>query len=205
MRTKGKLSSWNDDKGFGFITPVAGGKKVFVHIKAFGNINRRPEINQLVTYAVSADRQGRPCAVNATLPGDRLATETARKGGSLALAVAGAFLVVVSVSVLAARIQPLVLAVYVIASLLTFIMYAADKSAARRGTWRISEKTLHVLSLSGGWPGAIVAQQGLRHKTKKQPFRSIFWITVVLNCGVFAWLFTAAGGTALNALISGVV
>jgi len=48
MRTKGKITSWNDEKGFGFITPNSGGKRVFVHIKAFGNRNRRPEVNQTV-------------------------------------------------------------------------------------------------------------------------------------------------------------
>jgi cold shock CspA family protein len=66
MRTKGKIASWNDKKGFGFITPDAGGKQVFIHIKAFSNRNRRPEINQLVTYALSANNQGRPCAVKSS-------------------------------------------------------------------------------------------------------------------------------------------
>ncbi len=71
MRAKGKVTSWNEEKGFGFITPGAGGKQVFVHIKAFNNRNRRPEINQIVTYAVSIDKQGRPCAVKAILAGVR--------------------------------------------------------------------------------------------------------------------------------------
>ena len=62
MRTKGKITSWNDEKGFGFITPNTGGKRVFLHIKAFGNRNRRPEVNQVVTFALSTDKQGPPCA-----------------------------------------------------------------------------------------------------------------------------------------------
>jgi len=83
MRTKGKITSWNDEKGFGFITPSAGGKQVFIHIKAFSNRNRRPEINQLATYALSSDKQGRPRAIKATLAGDRLPEKTKRKNGSL--------------------------------------------------------------------------------------------------------------------------
>lgn len=72
-------------------------------------------------------------------------------------------------------------------SLLTFIIYALDKSAAKNGAWRAEESTLHLLSLAGGWPGALIAQQKLRHKSKKQSFRSVFWVTVLLNCGAFAW------------------
>lgn len=63
----------------------------------------------------------------------------------------------------------------------TFLFYAKDKSAAQSGDWRVSESTLHVLSLLGGWPGAIFAQQRLRHKTKKLAFRIPFWITVIAN------------------------
>lgn len=175
MRTKGKITSWNDKKGFGFITPNTGGKQIFVHIKAFSNRNRRPEINQLITYALSTDKQGRPCAVKATLAGDRLPQKTKQKKGSLSVSVAILFLVIVAVTVVTSKIPPLILAVYLILSLLTFIMYAVDKSAAKEGAWRPPESTLHLLSLAGGWPGAVVAQQKLRHKSKKQSFRTVFW------------------------------
>ena len=197
MRTKGKITSWNDGKGFGFITPIVGGKQVFVHIKAFSNRNRRPEINQMVTYALSTDKQGRPCAVKATLAGDRLPEKTKRKNDSLSVIGAAFFLVIVGVSVLTAQIPPLILVLYMVVSLLTFIMYAVDKSAAKKGVWRIQESTLHLLSLAGGWPGALVAQQKLRHKSKKQSFRLVFWVTVLLNCGAFVWLFTPTGAATL--------
>ena len=201
MRTKGKITSWNDEKGFGFITPIAGGKQVFVHIKVFSKRNRRPEINQMVTYALSTDKQGRPCAVKATLAGDRLPEKTKRKNDSLSVIGAAFFLVIVGVSVLTAQIPPLILVLYMVVSLLTFIMYAVDKSAAKKGVWRIQESTLHLLSLAGGWPGALVAQQKLRHKSKKQSFRLVFWVTVLLNCGAFVWLFTPTGAATLQSLI----
>ena len=35
MRFDGKLKSWNDDRGFGFIEPLQGGQEIFVHIKSF--------------------------------------------------------------------------------------------------------------------------------------------------------------------------
>lgn len=202
MRIKGKITSWNDEKGFGFITPSTGGKQVFVHIKAFGNRNRRPEINQVVTYAMSADKKGRPCAINATLAGDRLPKTTRRSTTPALVIIAALFLLIVAISVLTARIPPLVLAIYIGVSLLTFIIYAADKSAAKKGEWRTQESTLHLLSLAGGWPGALIAQQKLRHKSKKQSFQAAFWLTVLLNCGAFVWLFTPGGSNNLRLVIS---
>jgi uncharacterized membrane protein YsdA (DUF1294 family) len=81
-------------------------------------------------------------------------------------------------------------------------MYALDKSAAKNGAWRTQESTLHLLSLAGGWPGALIAQQKLRHKSKKQTFRAVFWVTVLLNCGAFAWLFTPNGSATIQSFIS---
>lgn len=205
MRTKGKLTTWNDEKGFGFITPSTGGKQVFIHIKAFGNRNRRPEINQLVTYALSVDKQGRPCAIKATLAGDRLPVKTIRKNGSIPIIGATIFLVFVGVSVLTLKIPSLVLALYMVASILTFIIYAVDKSAAEKGAWRTQESTLHLLAVAGGWPGALIAQEKLRHKSRKKSFRSVFWVTVLLNCGVFVWLFTPTGASTLKSLIASAV
>ncbi|MCU7877637.1 MAG: cold shock and DUF1294 domain-containing protein [Candidatus Thiodiazotropha sp. (ex Lucinoma borealis)] len=202
MRTKGKITAWNDNKGFGFITPDTGGKQIFVHIKAFSNRNRRPKINQLITYALSTDKQGRPCAIKA---GDRLPQKTKQKKGSLSVSVAILFLVIVAVTVATSKISPLILAVYLILSLLTFIMYAVDKSAAKEGAWRTPESTLHLLSLAGGWPGAVVAQQKLRHKSKKQSFRTVFWVTVLLNCSLFIWLLTPTGRAIVKSLIASVV
>ena len=205
MRTKGKLTIWNDEKGFGFITPGTGGKQVFIHIKAFGNRNRRPEINQLVTYALSIDKQGRPCAIKATLAGDRLPEKTKRKNGSLSIIGATIFLVIVGASALTSKIPSFFLALYMAVSTLTFIIYAVDKSAAAKGAWRTQESTLHLLALAGGWPGALIAQEKLRHKSKKQSFRSVFLVTVLLNCGVFIWLFTPTGSTTLKSLIASAV
>ena len=202
MRIKGKITSWNDEKGFGFVEPCSGGKRVFLHIKAFRQRSRRPETGQLVTYSLSTDKQGRACAAQATLAGDRLPQQTKSQNNSLVLIFAAIFLTIVCVSVLTAKIHSLFLALYFVTSLLTFIMYAMDKSAAQKGTWRTQESTLHMFALIGGWPGALLAQQKLRHKSKKQPFRFVFWITVLLNCCAFAWLFTPSGSSTAHALIA---
>jgi len=150
---KGKITIWNDEKGFGFIMPHA------------------------------SDKQGRSSSIiGATF-----------------------FMVIVGISVLTGKISPLIFALYLVASLLTFLMYAIDKSAAQKGAWRTKESTLHLLSLVGGWPGALVAQEKLRHKSRKQSFRFVFWCTVLLNCSAFVWLLTLDGTAILQLLIASVL
>lgn len=90
---------------------------------------------------------------------------------------------------------------YLALSLLTFVVYAIDKSKAKRGGWRIPEKTLHLLSLVGGWPGALLAQQLLRHKSSKTSFRIVFWLTLCLNLAVKGWLFSATGNEFVRSLV----
>lgn len=73
------------------------------------------------------------------------------------------------------------LPLYLLASLATFLVYGWDKWAAKRGKRRVPEKNLHLLALIGGWPGALLAQNFLRHKSSKASFRRVFWFTVGLN------------------------
>lgn len=207
MRIKGKIASWNNSKGYGFIAPNDGGKRIFVHIKAFVSRRKQPAINQVVTYSVSTDKQGRPCADRVTRAGEKLPQQSSGAGQKRSKGIIGTalFLVTVGVSTLMGKIPFLVLPLYLLTSLVTFIIYAMDKSAAKSGAWRTKESSLHLLALAGGWPGAIVAQQKLRHKSKKQSFRIVFWLTVLLNIGAFIWWHTPAGANAFRVLISNVL
>lgn len=119
--------------------------------------------------------------------------------------IAGAILFLVFLGALVAGTElPVVVWLYYLAaSVITYLIYVADKSAARKNVSRISEKNLHALALLGGWPGAIVAQQTLRHKSAKASFRAVFWTTVVLNCGILAWLFTDSGAAFLRSVTEG--
>jgi uncharacterized membrane protein YsdA (DUF1294 family) len=83
------------------------------------------------------------------------------------------------------------LALYLAASAASIVAYAVDKSAARHGRWRVSENTLHLLALIGGWPGALVAQRVFRHKSRKPSFQATFLLTVVLNCALLWWFLSA--------------
>lgn len=93
---------------------------------------------------------------------------------------------------LAWRIPNLVAVAYAGASVICFIAYARDKSAAKTGRRRTPEITLLWLGFACGWPGAILAQQWLRHKSSKVSFRQRFWATVALNIGAFIYLSSPA-------------
>lgn len=125
----------------------------------------------------------------------------ARNDRVLMIASAAFFLFIVALAV-AAGTQPVeLLGFYLVASALTFLVYWMDKSAAESGARRVAERNLHLLALIGGWPGAMLAQQVLRHKSVKAEFRAVFWTTVAVNVAVFGWLFTESGAAALRRVL----
>ncbi len=190
MRSRGKLKVWNDERGFGFIQPTQGGKDVFVHITAFPPGNARPRIGQVLTFDVASSPNGKLHACAVRYPGSSSAQKTTKAEPT----ASGAHLQILAIPAFAAiwllvasrwTVQPEALPVYIWLSLVAFIAYALDKVAAIHGGWRTSEKTLHILSLIGGWPGALLAQQLLRHKCSKPSFQSVFWLTVAANLTAF--------------------
>jgi uncharacterized membrane protein YsdA (DUF1294 family)/cold shock CspA family protein len=202
MRAKGRIASWDDDKGFGFILPLAGGDRIFVHIKAFANRSRRPKIGDVVTYAIASDSRGRLRAEAATVAGVRQPPAPKRSAGRFPQLLAVAFLLMVCAATLLSAVPPQMFFGFLVLSVVTFAAYWLDKQAARRRTWRTRESTLHLLALLGGWPGALIARGLFRHKTTKQPFRSVLWTTVVLNCALSGWLVTPEGEAAWRSALS---
>jgi uncharacterized membrane protein YsdA (DUF1294 family)/cold shock CspA family protein len=184
VRHQGKLTDWKDEKGFGFVTPRGGGPKVFVHIKSFSNRQRRPVGNELVTYELTSDSHGRPQGVNITFVGDRKSSPQAPAPGpgTGSLIFTAVFFGFVVGAVVTGNLPFVAPIVYFAMSCVTYLFYSYDKAAAQAGRRRTPESTLHLLSLIGGWPGAMVAQRKLRHKTQKLEFQTAFWLTVGLNC-----------------------
>ncbi|MBC3372586.1 DUF1294 domain-containing protein [Pseudomonas sp. SWRI92] len=72
---------------------------------------------------------------------------------------------------------------YGIVSVVAFLLYWSDKRKARSDAWRTPENVLHAVELAGGWPGALLAQQLFRHKTRKVSFQVVFWFIVLLHQG----------------------
>lgn len=198
MRFKGKLKSWNEERGFGFLEPLLGGEDVFVHIKAFRVRIGQPQVGQVMFFEVEVGPQGKKRAKNVEpirpMRTSRPKTREApvQPGTATLIAIPLFLILYVVVSVLWE--PPLfIAAVYVGASFVTFFVYARDKSAAQQNAWRTAESTLHFLALAGGWPGALLAQQYLRHKSAKAEFRSVFWGTVVVNVVLFVVLCSQIG------------
>lgn len=195
MRKTGKVVRWLDDKGFGFIAPDQGGPEAFVHIKSLPP-GPRPAVGATVRYRAVRDAQGRIRAEGVELAGASLDLDFGLGPATRALLVALPFLALVAVlgaKGLLPRVMPWL---YTGASLLTLLVYYKDKRAAARGAWRTPEQTLHLLALAGGWPGALYAQQLLRHKSRKAAFRLAFWMTVALNVGALGYLASDHGAAA---------
>jgi len=198
MRYQGRITSWKDDKGFGFISPNGGGESLFVHVSAFANRQRRPQGDELVTYEVGRDARGRLQAKNVGFVGEPSAPAAGRSRSPFPPIFALGFLAFVAVMTVLGRLPTIILGIYVVASIVAFLAYGFDKSAARRNAWRTQESTLHLFALVGGWPGALAAQRLLRHKSAKTSFQIVFWASVALNCGALGWLLSASGAAVLR-------
>ena len=193
MRLDGNLKSWHDERGFGFIEPAQGGQEIFVHIRAFPGGSGRPQMGQAVTFLVEVGPNGKKRAHSVQYPVRARALRPQRTDSPATwtwprLLAIPAFIGLCIYASQTWGVKPMVLGGYGVTSMLTFFVYAFDKAAAVRRSWRTSEQTLHILSIVGGWPGALLAQQLLRHKSAKPSFVGVFWATVVLNVAAFvAW------------------
>ena len=185
MRFEGTLTSWNDERGFGRIESRQGGEPIFVHVSAWPRGGIRPQLNQAVTFEIELGPKGKRAKNVELLRVRRFARQTERAGGAqwgtATLLVIPAFLVIYVIIAAMWKLPLWLSGLYLLLSVATFIVYAVDKSAAAAGSWRTPESTLHIMALAGGWPGALLAQQLLRHKSTKREFRQVFWGTVLLN------------------------
>ena len=203
----GQLKKWNDDRGFGFIHPVDGSQNVFLHISEIKDSTRRPQIGDTIYYYV-VNKDGKVCAGNAFILGasnktNSLAQQHKKALSSSASSSSFPVMRMLLISVLplagsihfawkiAAILPPLNLLPFIFyagLSRITFILYADDKYRAEHGKWRTSEVVLHSFELMGGWLGGFIAQQKLRHKSRKNSYQIVFWTVVIIHqIGWLTW------------------
>jgi uncharacterized membrane protein YsdA (DUF1294 family)/cold shock CspA family protein len=188
-RLEGTLASWNADRGFGFIAPTGGGPQVFAHVRAFPQGSSTPVIGTELTYEVETTPDGKTRARFVRVAGTAAVQTYGRVRSSILSYLPIALFVVIYIIVAILWHPPYwVLFLYLGTSLLCILIYSADKSAAAEGRWRVSESALLLLGLAGGWPGAILAQRLLHHKTRKRSFQSAFAGSVVVNILAFVIL-----------------
>lgn len=207
MRLQGKITRWDDDKGFGFITWHGDASSIFVHIKAFSRASRRPVVGDVVSYEMAKGKDGKSRAEKVRFSGQvkpKKQSVKKRSSGSLPVVFTSLFVCALILSAYFERISWLVVVVYATTSVATFFSYGWDKSSARLGKWRTRESTLHLMAVVGGWPGGLTAQRLLRHKSSKQEFLSAFWVTVFLNVVAVGYLVWSGDASLINHLIDGV-
>lgn len=180
MWHEGKIVEWNDDRGFGFVQSPRLSDRVFFHIKDFERRGRRPAVGDSVMLSVGQDDKGRERAVTISYVEEPPQYEDAGGSGAIVVAalVGGTFIGLLAANVYFGQLPCWAPAAYVFMSPASMFLYSADKNAARRGKWRISERTLLLVDLLGGWIGALFAQIVLRHKIRKPSFLVPFWAIV---------------------------
>ena len=204
MRDQVRLVEWFDDKGYGFIQPNDGLKeRVFLHIKDFAQKGPRPIVGCALEYVVQLDGQGRYKAkqvtylkatqtVHAKTNRTSQNTLNAQKASSLQpmQIICIVYIVALAILSISGLLNGMILLFVSIINVMTYWFYAQDKEAAQINQRRVPENTLHILAFLGGWPAAWLAQQRLRHKTQKQPFRKIYFCTIVFNILLILWLIS---------------
>lgn len=215
MRKEGTIVRWDDAKGFGFIRSGAVAQDVFVHVRDFrARTGEPPRQGLRVTFediqvggkgprAVAvqpldrapesmARRESRRDASAARQPAPARARRASASGAWWILPWMAAYGPGMGWLVWRGQLPWWVLPASVLVNLSTFFVYWQDKHAAQQRGWRISEGTLHLWSLAGGWGGAWFAQQLLRHKSAKASFRAGYWTTVVIHCAAVMgiWWFS---------------
>jgi uncharacterized membrane protein YsdA (DUF1294 family)/cold shock CspA family protein len=194
----GRIIAWDRSKGYGYVE--SGQRRLFLHIRDFAERHKVPALGDTIIFSIGTDRKGRPCAVRAAHQND---------GGrirSVHLAVLVALLIAPGIAALrvTGKNESWFLAGwYALASAATFAVYVFDKRRAKSGGWREPETMLHLSELAGGWPGAFLAQQHLRHKCSKLSFQVVFWFIVATHQFVaidylLGWRMTHAAWAAIG-------
>ena len=89
---------------------------------------------------------------------------------------------------------PVIIAALLVLNIVTILIFAWDKRAALLQARRVPERSLLIIALMGGTPGAYWARRRFRHKTYEQPFsRNLHLIAVGQSVALLALLAILLG------------
>lgn len=147
LRHTGKVTDWNDERGFGFVVPDGDGDRAFLHISQVKPRSRRPVNGDQVAYATSKDSRGR-------LQATRVRYRTSRRAQGRRAVLPRATLGLTALALVAAGyftglLPRPVAGAYLLCTIISFLAYWKDKHAARHDRWRTPESTLHLFDLLG--------------------------------------------------------
>jgi uncharacterized membrane protein YsdA (DUF1294 family)/cold shock CspA family protein len=197
---EGVIKSWKQDRGFGFIKSAASESDIFIHIRDIKHYDYEPKVGDSVNYKLMYDKDGRIRAYDAYVKGQpaiqlirpktilrNKVPEKSKPGLEIPFVLIALTPFVFSAWLIMEQHNILPFVVYLVMSLLSFLVYARDKTKAHKNEWRTPEATLHLLELLGGWPGALITQKWIRHKNKKVSFQVVFWIIVMMH--LICWFY----------------
>jgi uncharacterized membrane protein YsdA (DUF1294 family)/cold shock CspA family protein len=191
MRETGILEDWHDARGFGFIRRPGAAGKIYVHMKSIGKSVNRPKPGDRLSYDIGVGSGGRPAAVNVLIldappppppaPPSRPRDENSILRMSTRIIAAAVLLGLLAANLALHRLPLWVGLLYLIAGVGSYFLYFIDKRAAEKRQWREPERKLHLLDLTFGIIGGLVAQHVFRHKTYKQGFVTVTALITTLH------------------------
>lgn len=200
-RYQGRLIEWHDDQGYGFIQGITDPKqqRLFLHIKSFKQTGPRPIQGCVLEYELGLDHKSRPQAIQASYvkakhvrKAEKLPTPNLQKTKWHPMYI---LMIIYWVTLLVLSSYALLpvfsLMIIMLINAYTYWLYHQDKQAALNNQFRISEQHLLLVSTLGGWTAAWFAQRNFRHKTQKQPFKTYYYLSIVINFAliIFAVIF----------------
>lgn len=197
LGVSGSIVKWNDERGVGVVKTSVIPNDIFFHGNVlFAKDQYVPQPNEAVmVYAKYDEQKQRWYATKITSPQREqwIANHQAKKNTLIQPVTSRlCWAVMVMVVWLWVVCQWSVWLGYwnIVLSLLTLVLYGVDKRRAMNNerNHRIAEQSLHVWALLGGWTGALIGRYLFRHKTRKQPFVTIFWVMVVCHMAITFYL-----------------
>ena len=187
-RYQGRLVSWDDSRGFGFVEAAGLDGPVFVHMKFLRSRHHRPAVGDVLGFSLGTGRDGQPAASDVEIVG---APPPKRPPPPTVLDVSRLFAAtaILSGAIVAHQFRGAPLwfpALYLVMSLGSGVAYWLDKYFAREGQPRVRENSLHFADACFGIAGGLFAQHVFRHKTRKKSFRAITRLIFVAHATLIA-------------------